>query len=103
MQIGRTLYHDSITNIIIQDCGEREGSVYQTDVLEDLDAFPALNTIPLVNLRAVSLEFGADLEQALISNGLSFPAPVLPTPEEIAAAKQARIAELQAELAALQT
>lgn len=102
MQIGRTLYYDNQTSIILKDCGEREGAVYQTDILEDLQSFPSLSEINLLDLRVLSLEYGADLQQALTANSLSFPAPILPTAEELEAIKQARIAELQAELALLQ-
>ena len=102
MQIGRTLYYDNTTNVIIIDCGEREGSVRQTDILDDLESFPALNTIDLLDLRAINLEFGADLGQALSDYNLTFPEPILPTPEELEVIKQARIAELQAELELLQ-
>lgn len=75
MQIGTVLYYDDATKIILANCGEREGLVYQTDILEDLDAFPELSTIPLTQLRCINLEYGADLQQALTDNGLSFPVP----------------------------
>jgi hypothetical protein len=99
MQIGRTLYYDNRTNIILQDAGEREGSVYQTDILEDLESFFQLSVIPLINLRCINLDFGADLEQALLEHNLSLPIVIQPSEEEI---KQERIAQLQAELYSLQ-
>lgn len=65
MQIGRRLYYLKSTGEIIQDTGEREGSVVETTVEEDMNIFPGLVDKITDEVGFIQLGFGERREEIL--------------------------------------
>lgn len=42
MKIGRKIYYEKLTGNILQDCGEREGSVIETTLEQDFSSYVSL-------------------------------------------------------------
>lgn len=58
MQIGRRIYYDLSTGNVVQDLGERQGSVYVTTVEEDFNTFPSLIGLPIESVGIIELTYG---------------------------------------------
>lgn len=58
MKIGRRIYYDLVTGIILQDMGEREGSVYVTTNAEDFLVYSSLQGRSLTDTDYLELGFG---------------------------------------------
>lgn len=71
IQIGRRLYFNSVTGLIVCDTGEREGfTVVPLSIEEEITIF----NIPVEELKVVQLAYGEDLQAALIAHNIIFPA-----------------------------
>lgn len=60
MQIGRKIYYEKSTGNVLQDCGEREGSVVETTQEQDFQAYVALSERVPSTVGVVSLPYGQD-------------------------------------------
>jgi hypothetical protein len=58
MQIGRKIYWELATGNVIQDTGEREGSVIETTVEQDFEAYAILAERVPSTVGFIQLEFG---------------------------------------------
>lgn len=63
MQIGRKIYYEKSTGNVLQDCGEREGSVVETTAEQDFESYIALSQRVPDTVGVVQLEFGKDREK----------------------------------------
>lgn len=68
MQIGRKIYYDKTTGNIIQECGEREGSVIQTSLEFDFNTYPSLFGRVKDTVGVIQLPYGQDSDKFGIYN-----------------------------------
>jgi len=92
MKIGRKIYYDLQTGNVILDTGERQGSVVQTTIEQDIQAYTVLSERNRETFDVLELEFSQYAKDFNESNGyrvnpetkdleFSYPDPNLP-PEE---------------------
>jgi hypothetical protein len=58
MKIGKKTYYDKITGNVIQEIGEREGSVRETTIEEDFQSYMLLSERVLNTVGSIQLEYG---------------------------------------------
>lgn len=58
MQIGRKLYYELLTGVVIVDTGEREGSVIETTWDQDFESYVYLSERVPSTVDVIQLEFG---------------------------------------------
>ena len=58
MKIARKIYYDLVTGNVIQEIGEREGSVRETTFEEDYQSYPSLSNFNPLNIGGIQLTFG---------------------------------------------
>jgi hypothetical protein len=69
MQIGRKIYYELATGNVIQDMGEREGSVIETTQEQDFAAYVSLAERVPATVRFIQLEFGQFAQDFATCNG----------------------------------
>lgn len=69
MQIGRRIYFDLITGNVAQDTGERSGSVVETTVEQDFEAYVALSERVPERIGCLQLEYGEYAQDFTECNG----------------------------------
>lgn len=94
MQIGRKIYYDKITGNIIVDTGDREGSVVETTIEWDYQAYTALAERTPETVGMIQLKYGQYWQDFMECNGyrinldtlqieFSYPDPNNPAQEPI--------------------
>ncbi len=63
MEVGRKLYYDNTTGIIVLSTGERKGSVLETTIQEDFNLYPSLKNRTLKNTRVLQLQYGERVDE----------------------------------------
>lgn len=63
MKIGRKIYYDKKTGDVLVDTGEREGSVTQTKLEDDILTYKTLSERNKDSFGVVMIEFGRDRER----------------------------------------
>ncbi len=92
MQIGRRIYFDKQTGNIILSIGECSGSVVETTIEHDFEAYKPLNERNPETVGYIQLEYGQFAQDFAESNGyrvnpttheieFSYPDPAQPEPE----------------------
>lgn len=61
MNIGRKLYYELTTGNIIQDCGERQGSVVETTEDQDFQTYPSLQSYQQNQVGVIQCDYGYEL------------------------------------------
>lgn len=69
MEIGRKLYYDLATGDIVQDTGERGGSVIETTLEQDFAAYKALNERVPETVGMLQLDYGQYAEDFAQASG----------------------------------
>jgi hypothetical protein len=69
MKIGRKIYYDLATGNIILDTGERQGSVVETTIEQDIATFTALSERNRETFDVIELPFGAYQQDFAQCNG----------------------------------
>ncbi|MEK0312487.1 hypothetical protein [Cohnella sp. 56] len=69
MNIGRRVYFDKLTGDIVQDTGDRSGSVVETTVEQDFEVFQALKERDPETVGMLQLEYGEFAEDFMAANG----------------------------------
>ena len=94
MQIGRKLYYELATGMIILDTGERQGAVLPTTAEQDIETYKALSERNRDTFDVLELEFGQYVEDFAQCNGyrvnpetlaleFSYPDPNVPVEEQV--------------------
>lgn len=93
-KIGRKIYYDVATGNILQDTGERQGSVIASTIEQDISTFTVLNKRVRNSFDVIELPFGAYQQDFAECNGyrvnpetkeleFSYPDPNEPVTEHI--------------------
>jgi len=69
MQIGRKIYYDLATGNVIQDTGERSGSVFETTTAQDFVAYASLAERVPETVGCMQLEYGEYAQDFMECNG----------------------------------
>lgn len=69
MQIGRKIYYDKATGNVIQDTGERSGSVVETTVAQDFASYAALQDRVPATVGIMELAYGDHAQDFRACNG----------------------------------
>lgn len=68
-QIGRKIYYEITTGYIIQDTGERQGSVVPTTTEQDIETYKSLSIRNRDTFDYIELEYGQYSQDFMESNG----------------------------------
>lgn len=93
MEIGRRIYYELSTGNVIQDTGERCGSVVETTIDQDFVSYSALSEKVRDTVGIIQLEYGQYLQDFINCNGyrvnletneleFSYPDPDTTEPQE---------------------
>jgi hypothetical protein len=69
MNIGRKIYFDKTTGYVIHDTGDRNGSVVETTVTQDITTFKNLSERNRTTFDVIELPYGQNKEDFAQSNG----------------------------------
>lgn len=71
MKIGRKIYYDKSTGNVIVDTGEMQGSVKETTIEQDFEAYQALQGRNQSSIGVLKFKFGEYAEEFARATGLS--------------------------------
>ena len=116
MQVARKIYYDKATGNVIQDTGEREGSVIETNADQDFLSYVSLSGRVRETVGVLELNYGDYAQDFSECNGynvnaetltleFSYPDPNAPEPQEPVYKKPLtlEVSELKVENAELKT
>jgi hypothetical protein len=69
MQIGRKIYYELSTGNVIQDTGERQGSVVETTQEQDFEAYVSLAERVPSTVGCIQIDFGQYVQDFMECNG----------------------------------
>ncbi|CAI6086704.1 hypothetical protein [Cohnella sp. JJ-181] len=69
MELGRRIYYDKATGNVVQDTGERAGSVVETTVEQDFESYQALKERDPETVGVLQLEYGQYAEDFMTATG----------------------------------
>lgn len=109
MRVGKRIYYDLITGLVLVDTGERQGAVKQTTVEQDIEVYKSLSERNRNTFGYLEFDYGQHRQNFMECNGyrvnvetkeleFSYPNPNNPdTPQEFGPPLTKQIEELRTE------